>query len=192
MKSHTFPEVEELSKDERIKNILKSVQHWQLVSFYLVAYDVIAVTLSYFMALLIRFDFRFSMIPAVYFKSWAYFAPIYAVLAIMVFWRLRLYNSIWRFASFKELERVTLATIVTTIIHVIGVTIMISIVARDLGYTASRMTLSYYTMGAMIQFLLITGVRFSYRYILLLRSSREKKSASKIALIGMHSIIGTT
>ena len=175
-----------MSKDERIKlnNLMKKVQHWQMVSFYLIAYDVIAVTLSYFLALLIRFDFQFSRIPTVYFQPWAYFAPVYAVIAIIVFWRLRLYNSIWRFASFKELERVTLATIVTTIIHVVGVTIMLNVIAHDSGYTISRMPISYYVMGAMIQFMLTTGVRFSYRYILLLRSSRQKEYLNRIALVG--------
>ena len=71
---------------------------------YLIAYDVVAVTMAYFLALLIRFDFAFSRIPTVYFQPWAYFAPVYAVACILIFWRLRLYNSIWRFASFKELE----------------------------------------------------------------------------------------
>ena len=175
-----------MSKDERLQlnRILKKVQHWQMVSFYLVAYDVIAVTLSYFLALLIRFDFQFSRIPVVYFQPWAYFAPVYAIIAIIVFWRLRLYNSIWRFASFKELERVTLATIATTIIHIVGITIMLNVVVNDSGYTVSRMPFSYYVMGAMIQFMLTTGVRFSYRYILLLRSSRKKENLNRIALVG--------
>ena len=175
-----------MSKDERIQlnRLMKKVQHWQMVSFYLIAYDVVAVTLSYFLALLIRFDFQFSRIPAIYFQPWAYFAPIYAVVAILVFWRLRLYNSIWRFASFKELERVTWATLVTTIIHIIGVTITLHFVVHGTDYAVSRMPISYYIMGAMIQFMLITAVRFSYRYILLLRSSRKKESASKIALVG--------
>ena len=33
------------------------LDHWQLVSLYLVGYDLIAVTLAYFLALLFRFDF---------------------------------------------------------------------------------------------------------------------------------------
>ena len=91
-----------MSKEERIQlNKNKKVQHWQQVTLYLVAYDVIAVTLAYFLALLIRFDFHFSTVPLVYLQPWEYFAPIYAVISILAFWRLRLYNSIWRFASFK-------------------------------------------------------------------------------------------
>ena len=171
--------------EERIQlNKKKKVQHWQQVALYLVVYDVIAVTLAYFLALLIRFDFQFTRIPVVYFQPWAYFAPFYAVISIVIFWRLRLYNSIWRFASFKELERITWATIVTTIIHVVGVTITFNIITQGSGYNLSRMPISYYVLGAMIQFMLITGVRFSYRYILLLRASRKKENLNRVALVG--------
>jgi FlaA1/EpsC-like NDP-sugar epimerase len=156
-----------MSSDAKNNNrIRKRVQHWQLVSFYLVAYDAVAVTLSYFLALLIRFDFHFSMIPVVYFQPWLYFAPCYAVVCVGIFWRLRLYNSIWRFASFKELERITLATIVTTVIHIIGVTGLLYYLTRGTAYTVGRMPISYYMMGALLQFVFITGIRFSYRFIL--------------------------
>lgn len=174
-----------MSTEERIQlNKKKKVQHWQQVTLYLVAYDVVAVTMAYFLALLIRFDFAFSRIPTVYFQPWAYFAPVYAIVCILVFWRLRLYNSIWRFASFKELERITYATIVTTIIQFIGVTISLYFVVKGTEYNVSRMPVSYYIMGMMIQFMLITAVRFSYRYILLLRASRNKKNLNRIALVG--------
>jgi len=166
--------------------------HWHLVSFYLVAYDAIAVTAAYFLALLIRFDFSFSRIPIVYLKPWEYFAPIYAIICILVFWRCRLYRSIWRFASFTELERITQATLLTTVIQIIGVTITLRIVIQDTQYVLNRMPFSYYIIGAIFQFILITAIRFSYRFILLLRASRDSKKANKVMLIGMHSIIGTT
>ena len=171
---------------------LNSLKHWQMVSMYLVIYDIFAVTAAYFLALLVRFDFAFTRIPIVYLQPWAYFAPLYAVICVLVFWRLRLYRSIWRFASFTELERITLASIITTIIHIIGVTIVLHQVIKNTEYTFTRMPYSYLIMGAIFQFVLITGIRFSYRFILLLRASRSKKSASRVMLIGMHSIIGTT
>ena len=101
-----------------------------------------------------------------------------------MFWRLRLYNSIWRFASFTELERITIATIITTIIHIIGVTITLNALVRGRGYTISRMPISYYIMGAIFQAILITAIRFSYRFVLLLRASRAKKTAANIMIVG--------
>lgn len=171
---------------------LNSIKHWQLVSFYLVVYDILAVTASYFLALLVRFDFSFSRIPIIYLQPWLLFAPIYAAICVLVFWRLRLYRSIWRFASFTELERLTLASIVTTVIHIVGVTIALHQVVKGTQYTVTRMPISYFIMGAIFQFILITGIRFSYRFILLLRASRSKKSASRVMLIGLNNIIKVT
>ena len=97
-----------MSNEERIQlNKKKKVQHWQKVTLYLAAYDVVAVTTAYFLALLIRFDMQFSRIPISYLHAWEYFAPVYAIICIFIFHKLHLYRSIWRFASFTELERIT-------------------------------------------------------------------------------------
>ena len=174
------------------KKRIFGLEHWQMIVVYLVGYDLIAVTLAYFLALLLRFDFAFSHIPVIYLQTWAVFAPLYAVACVLVFWRARLYRSIWRFASFTELMRITQATIATTIIQIIGSTITIRMLAKGTGYNVGRMPSSYIILGTLLQFILIVGIRFSYRFILLLRASRDRKAASNIMLIGLNSIIGTT
>ena len=155
------------------QNTKKRFQHAQWIALYLAAYDVIAVTLAYFLALWLRFDGRFSLVPAMYLEPWKSFAPFYAVLCLLVFAGCRLYNSIWRFASFKELQRVTIATLITTILHIILITTI-----------WQRMPISYYLGGAMVQFILIVGIRFSYRFILLLRSQKAKADADRCMMIG--------
>jgi FlaA1/EpsC-like NDP-sugar epimerase len=169
-----------------------NLEHWMEISAFLVFYDVVAVTLAYFLALLIRFDFRFSMIPVVYFQSWMYFAPVYAAACIAVFSLLRLYRSIWRFASFTELVRIAIATLVTTIIHIIGITIIVNGLTSGTDYAVNRMPFSYYIMGAIIQFFLITSIRFSYRFVLLLKTLKHNESKNRIMLVGMYSKIGTS
>lgn len=166
------------------KNNRRLLEHWQQVTIYLVVYDAVAVSLAYFLALIIRFDFSFSLIPYIYLQPWKVFAPFYAVFCIIVFGSLRLYRSIWRFASFTELERITLASIVTTVIHIAGITATLHAVERGTEYAVSRMPISYYIMGALLQFLFITGVRFSYRFILLLRSAKAKKTSNRILIVG--------
>lgn len=170
----------------------RRIDHWKLVSLYLVVYDLIAVTLAYFLALLLRFDFAVSRIPIIYLQPWALFAPFYAVICILVFWRARLYRSIWRFASFTELLRITQATIATSLIHIVGVTVIINILTKGTDYTLNRMPFSYYIVGTMLQFFFVTGIRFVYRFILLLRASRDRTSSSNIMLIGNGVIFGTT
>ena len=172
---------------ENGKKRIGKIDHWKLVAFYLAVYDLITVSLAYFLALLLRFDFAFSRIPIIYLQPWALFAPFYGVICILVFWRARLYKSIWRFASFTELLRITAATIITAMIHIVGVTVVINILVRQTEYTLNRMPFSYYIIGALLQFLFVTGIRFAYRFILLLRASRDKSAASNIMLIGAGS-----
>ena len=110
-------EQEEYIRDyaETVREIggtMKKLEHWKVIAIYLVIYDIVAVNFSYFMALLIRFDFRYSSIPDGYFSAWRSFAPIYTIIMLVTFGCLRLYNSVWRFASFNELIKITFATVI--------------------------------------------------------------------------------
>lgn len=145
---------------------LKRFEHWQLIALYLIIYDILAVNASYFLALWFRFDCTYSVIPAQYFSAYLKFAPFYTAFTILVFWALRLYNSVWRFASYSELLRTGFATVITSIFHIIGITLAFG-----------RMPSSYFLFGMIIQFGLVVGVRFSYRFILLERSRREKSES---------------
>ena len=155
----------------------KRIEHWQVISLYLVIYDIIAVNLAYLMALWFRFDCRFSLIPEVYLKAWIQFAPFYTVLCLAVFTVLKLYRSLWRFAGYSELLRVTAATVLTGFLHYVGITTFFK-----------AMPISYNLFGMIIQFCLIIGIRFSYRFVLLERSRREKtekkNQGRNILLIG--------
>ena len=90
------------------------LEHWKVIAFYLVLYDIVAVNVSYFFGLLLRFDLRYTSIPPEYLDAFLRFAPFYTVFTLAVFYFLRLYNSIWRFASFSELNRIFAATVITT------------------------------------------------------------------------------
>ena len=82
---------------------MKKLEHWKVIAIYLIIYDMIAVNFSYFTALLVRFDFRYSSIPTDYFAAWRSFAPIYTIIILAVFGCMHLYNSVWRFASFHAI-----------------------------------------------------------------------------------------
>lgn len=150
---------------ERIKRILKrkKLEHWEMIALYLLIYDVIMMNASYFIGLLLRFDVRYSSIPEEYLYAFLKFAPFYTVFSVAVFFLLRLYNSLWRFASFSELNRILLASGITTIFQLIGITAFVH-----------RMPASYYVFGAIVQFCMVTAVRFAYRFITLERARREK------------------
>lgn len=143
----------------------KKIEHWQMIALYLMIYDVLAINFAYFFGLWLRFDLHFTNIPAEYMSAFLKFAPIYTVFTIFVFAQLRLYNSLWRFASFSELNRVIIASVITTIFNIVGMTAFIQ-----------RMPLSYYIIGAVLQFGFTLMIRFSYRYMNLERGRREKEA----------------
>lgn len=120
-------------KEYRHQERKKRIEHWQVIAVYLVIYDIIAVNFSYILGLLLRFDFSFSKIPVEYIHSFVRFMPIYTVFCLIVFSLLKLYNSLWAFASYTELNHILMASIITTIFNVGGITLL-----------CQRMPFSYY------------------------------------------------
>ena len=155
----------------------RKIEHWHVISLYLIVYDAITVNLAYLLALWFRFDCQFTRIPSIYLDAWMQFVPIYTAICLLVFFSLKLYRSLWRFAGYSELIRVTVATLITGILHGLGIMTFFQ-----------PMPMSYYLFGMIIQFCLTIGIRFSYRFILLERSRREKMAKKKqeknILLIG--------
>lgn len=150
----------------------KRLEHWQVVTVLLIAYDFFAVVLAYFGALWIRFDCEFSEITPVYLRTYYSTIIIYALFCVVVFGAMRLYKSVWRFASYTELLRMILATIITGVTYSIVVNIFVL-----------RMPVSYYIFGILIQFTLTLGIRFSYRFILLMRGRKNPNIREKRVMI---------
>ena len=152
------------------------LEHWHIIALGLMLYDALALGLSYLIALWLRFDLRYSMIDRPYVEAWTAFLPFYVLFSLAVFWHLKLYKSIWRFASYSELLRVSVATVICSVFHIIGITLFFQ-----------RMPISYYFIGAMLQYFSVLGIRFSYRFILLIRGVRAKRVQSRIMIIGAGS-----
>ncbi len=178
-KRKNVPGVQESpSTSGKTKNL--SIQHWHKIAFLVVIYDLIAVNGAYFLALWLRFDCAFSEIPAKYLSSWMGFAQIYSVVCLVVFLGFRLYQSMWRFASFDELKRVCIASVLAGLLHILGITVLYG-----------RMPTSYYFVGNGIQFFFVLGIRFAYRFVISERNKRKKlihrATASRVMLIGAGS-----
>ena len=159
------------------------VKHWNLVTLYLIIYDVIAVSAAHFLALWLRFDCRYSDIPALYLNSFLRLVPFYAAFCVLVFWLLRLYSSVWRYVSINELTRAVAATVLTFLLQIIFVAVC-GIWFPEMGIV--RMPLSYYVFGSTIQFIFIVGIRFSYRFVLLMKSVGRKIDPvmTRVMLVG--------
>lgn len=155
----------------------KRIEHWEVVTGILMVYDFMTICFSYLLALLVRFDFKFSLIEPKYLQGCYKSVVFYAIFCVILFWFLKLYKSIWRFASYSELLRVILATAISGLFYPLIMNLFVG-----------GMPASYYVIGVVCQFCFTLGVRFSYRFILLLRSRTSKKqSETNVMLIGAGS-----
>lgn len=156
------------------------MKHWVVISALLVGYDILAVSLAYFLALWLRFDCSFNSIPKDFLYSWQKFSLLYAFVCVVVFYSFKLYRVIWRFASYSEMLRMLAATFVTTVFHITAITVFVK-----------RMPISYYIIGPIIQFGLTLGIRFLYRVYNFIRiDPRFERRASErvnVMLIGAGS-----
>lgn len=154
------------------KGSKRKIEHWQVVRLLLMVYDFIAVIVSFGIALWLRFDCKVTSVEPQYLTNYTKTIIIYALFCLIVFWFLRLYKSIWRFASYSELMRVILATVVTGVIYT-GSLLIFNL----------HMPVSYYVIGITVQFIATLGIRFFYRFVLLLRGRTNNEVQKKNVMI---------
>lgn len=150
----------------------RKIEHWQVVRLLLMVYDFIAVIVSFGIALWLRFDCKVTSVEPQYLTTYTKTIIIYALFCLVVFWFLRLYKSIWRFASYSELMRVILATVVTGVIYT-GSLLIFNL----------HMPVSYNVIGITVQFIATLGIRFFYRFVLLLRGRTNNEVQKKNVMI---------
>ena len=154
------------------KGSKRKIEHWQVVRLLLMIYDFIAVIVSFGIALWLRFGCKVTSVEPQYFTTYTKTIIIYALFCLVIFWFLRLYKSIWRFASYSELMRVILATVVTGVIYT-GSLLIFNL----------HMPVSYYVIGITVQFIATLGIRFFYRFVLLLRGRTNNEVQKKNVMI---------
>ena len=62
----------------------------------LIAYDIVSVIASSFLAILIRYDFQLNTVPEEFMLPIRQFMLLDIVLALGIFYLFRLYHSLWR------------------------------------------------------------------------------------------------
>ncbi len=86
----------------------------------------------------------------------------------------------WRYASFSELARSLLASLATSVLHAIGITMI-----------CKRMPIAYYILGGLLQAVFIVGIRFAYRFLQVIRArysiTQKNEESNRVMLIGAGS-----
>ena len=159
----------------------KILQHWQIISVCLIVYDLISVCAAYFMALWLRFDGLFNGIPKRFLNPYISSIFPYAICAVVIFLLFRMYNSMWRYASISDLGRVMAASVLASVLYTAVIALFVY-----------RMPISYYLIGAVLQFIFLAAIRFAYRVFTGIRNSRldtnrGKRAGVRVMLIGAGS-----
>lgn len=124
--------------------------------FFLVLYDILAVLISGYLALCVRFDFSFSEIPTNYEHVMLRVMPYSIVITILIFIIFRLYSSLWTYAGMVEIVNIAAAGVVAGFAEIL----LIMVLNKN---TAVPMPRSYYFLYTVFLMVLIFLSRFSYR-----------------------------
>ncbi len=120
----------------------------------LLLFDVVVIYFSSILAMMARFNASISGIPDVYYDAIKGMAIYNILFTIIVIYLCRLYNSIWRFASLKEIFYIAVATLIST-------------VANFMVYFGFSIPIfrSYFPLYFLILFSFLFIGRFSYRFV---------------------------
>ena len=141
---------------------------------FLIAYDVLAVFASSLLALLWRYDFHYDEIAPHFLESIVSFLPYTIAITLIVFYGLRLYHSLWKFASVTELQNIVTACLVASAVQGLG-----------LLFTNRPVPRSYYFSYAVILIAFTFVNRFSYRFFRGLKHKQQnKKNGTNVMIIG--------
>lgn len=152
---------------------------WVLRALVVAILDILLIAASFFAALLIRFDLKYSEIEQQFIESYLKIIPLCIIGAIILFVLFKLYNSIWRFASISELERMTKAWIVFTVLAAV-------IVIVDEHFNGiRRLPISVWIMGVVFGYISTTAIRFAYRFLrFMTKVNTRGKDGANVMIIG--------
>ncbi len=164
---------------DNIKTKPGKSKHWFYRAVVLAVLDFVFMALSFFGALLIRYDLKFTKIEEQYIKQALIIVPICAVLIIILMGIFKMYNSIWRFVSFSEFERIVKAWVCFTII------VFVAELIDEMVTHVRRLPISVWLMAIIFGFVTTTALRFSFRFLNYIRKdSSVTKDCSHIMIIG--------
>ncbi|MBQ8326175.1 MAG: polysaccharide biosynthesis protein [Lachnospiraceae bacterium] len=141
---------------------------------FLIIFDILAIFLSAFAPLVLRYEFNLSEIPNVFIDSVWWILPIALVTTLIVFYVLRLYHSLWAYAGVTEMQNILVAGVVSAAIQAVVLLVSKHHVPR-----------SYYFIYALCLIAATMLSRFSYRFARDYKHrSHNKKNGTAVMVIG--------
>ncbi len=126
--------------------------------FFLFIVDVFTIILNSYLALIIRHELHYSWIPQTYIDSIKSYMLINIITTILLFVVMKLYRSVWSFASVHEFVLVFGACMLSTAFQALGMQFLVLDIPR-----------SYYIFYFFFLLMTTSITRFSYRALRLIR-----------------------
>ena len=126
--------------------------------FFLFIVDVFTIILNSYLALIIRHELHYSWIPQTYIDSIKSYMLINIITTILLFVVMKLYRSVWSFASVHEFVLVFVACMLSTAFQALGMQFLVLDIPR-----------SYYIFYFFFLFMTTSVTRFSYRALRLIK-----------------------
>lgn len=155
-----------------IEKLGEKIDLSKLYKILLVILDVVFINASSFIALWIRFNMHVDWIDGRYIESVKSVALINTIITVLIFALLRLYSSLWRFASVKELVYVVQACVLSVLVNVFVY-----------FFTYKPIFRSYFILYGAALFISVCFTRFSYRLARLLYRSHLHGSHMRHTMI---------
>ena len=116
--------------------------------------DILSVIIAYGLALLLRFDMRYSKIPEQYLVGYGYYIALAAIVTVAAYIVAKLYRSVWTYAGISEVLRTCVASLIAAVVT--DVVFSISIIP---------MPFSFYFVGWGLTFGATAAIRMTYRLL---------------------------
>jgi FlaA1/EpsC-like NDP-sugar epimerase len=143
-------------------------------------FDLLFINLAAIFALMVGFNFDSTPQFMEYREILVEYRPIYSVLVLGVFYLFGLYDSLWKYASIKELVSIVCAS-------AFGIFLVYAVFTMSSIY----MVANFYIINGLLLMATSGGVRFSYRMGRVINIYRQSKNAdliyrkkSKVLIIG--------
>ncbi len=134
----------------------------------LVIYDIISIISSAFLALLIRYEFSFGVIPGQFKHPIEKFLPINVIITLIIFYVFRLYSSLWAYAGETELQSIVVSCVLSGVVNLIGL--------QFFKETALAVPKSYYFLYVFVLIAFLFVSRFSYRFLRNLKHKNNNRN----------------
>ncbi len=131
--------------------------------FLLAIVDILTIVLNSYLALIVRYELHYSWIPLEYLQSIQLYMVVNIATTIVLFWALKLYRSVWTFASAPELVLIFAGSVLSTAFQALGMAFFLLKVPR-----------SYYVFYFCFLLITTTASRFSYRALRAIQKNFKK------------------